>query len=45
VSTAVSIHLERIDEADEVDDYQAAKTNYQQALQDFDAFIDLIPTR
>jgi hypothetical protein len=44
VSTEVFIHLERIDEADEVYDYQSAETNYLQALQDFDAFLDLIPT-
>ena len=44
ISTEVFIHLERIDEADEVYDYQAAETNYLQALQDFDAFLDLIPT-
>lgn len=44
VSTEVFIHLERIDEADEVYDYQAAETNYRQALQDFDAFLDLIPS-
>ena len=31
VSTEVFIRLERIDEADEVYDYQAAETNYQQA--------------
>lgn len=43
VSTEVFIHLERIDEADEVYDYQAAETNYRQALQDFDAFLELIP--
>jgi photosystem II protein PsbQ len=44
ISTEVFIHLERIDEADEIYDYQAAETNYLQALQDFDAFLDLIPT-
>ncbi len=44
VSTEVFIHLEKIDEADEVYDYQAAETNYLQAVQDFDAFLNLIPT-
>lgn len=44
ISTEVFIHLERIDEADEVYDYQAAETNYLQALQDFDAFLNLVPT-
>ncbi|MEM6835517.1 MAG: hypothetical protein AAF609_01560 [Cyanobacteria bacterium P01_C01_bin.120] len=44
VSTEVFIHLERIDEADEVYDYQAAETNYRQALQDFNAFLELIPS-
>lgn len=42
-----SIELEfvgRLGEADEVYDYQAAETNYLQTLQDFDAFLDLIPT-
>jgi hypothetical protein len=34
----VFIHLEQIDEADEVYDYQTATTNYVQALQDFDTF-------
>lgn len=44
VSTEVFIHLEKIDEADEIYDYQAAETNYLQALQDFDAFLNLVPT-
>ena len=44
VSSEVFIHLERIDEADEVYDYQEAEVNYLQALQDFDAFLELIPT-
>ncbi|NJL40628.1 MAG: hypothetical protein HC899_30705 [Leptolyngbyaceae cyanobacterium SM1_4_3] len=44
IATEVFIHLERIDEADEVYDYQAAETNYLQAVQDFDAFLGLIPT-
>lgn len=44
ISTEVFIHLERIDEADEVYDYQAAETNYFQALQDFNEFLKLIPT-
>jgi photosystem II protein PsbQ len=43
LSTEVFIHLEQIDAADEVYDYQAAETNYLQALQDFDAFLSLIP--
>lgn len=43
VSTEVFIHLERIDEADEVYDYQSAEINYLQALQDFDAFLSLLP--
>ncbi len=44
VSTEVFIHLERINEADEVYDEQAAETNYLQALQDFDAFLELLPS-
>jgi photosystem II protein PsbQ len=44
VATEVFIHLERIDEADEVNDYQAAETNYLQALQDFDLFLEMIPS-
>ncbi|MDF5731742.1 MAG: hypothetical protein PUP92_27985 [Rhizonema sp. PD38] len=43
ISTEVFIHLERIDEVDEVYDYQAAEINYLQTLQDFDAFLTLIP--
>lgn len=43
VSTEVFIHLGCINEADEVYNYQAAETNYRQALQDCDAFIELIP--
>ena len=33
-----------MDEADEVYDYQAAETDYLQALQDFDAFLEPIPS-
>jgi len=44
VSTEVLIHLERVDEADEMNNYQAAQINYMQALQDFDIFLTLIPT-
>lgn len=43
VSTEVLIHLERVDEADEMQNYQAAQINYMQALQDFDIFLTLIP--
>lgn len=43
VSTEVFIHLERIDEADEVYDYQSAEANYLQALQDFDSFLQMLP--
>ncbi|WP_255347793.1 hypothetical protein [Gloeocapsa sp. PCC 73106] len=38
-------HLEKIDEADEVYDYEGAETNYFQAIQDFDSFIELIPSK
>jgi len=44
VSTEILIHLERVDEADEMQNYQAAEINYMQALQDFDIFLTLIPT-
>jgi len=44
VATEVFIHLERVDEADEMENYQAAEINHMQALQDFDIFLTLIPT-
>jgi len=43
IETEVLIHLEKIDEADEVSDDREAEVNYQQALQDFDAFLQLVP--
>jgi len=43
IETEVLIHLEKIDEADEVSDAREAEVNYQQALQDFDAFLQLVP--
>lgn len=44
VATEIFIHLERVDEADELQNYQAAEVNYTQALQDFDIFLTLLPT-
>jgi photosystem II protein PsbQ len=43
LATEVLIHLEKIDAADELKDYSAARTNYQQALQDFDALLTIVP--
>lgn len=43
LATEVLIHVEKIDEADELKDYSAARTNYQQALQDFDALLSVVP--